>query len=282
MASLNPSEYYSNQDNHGSYSYETLENLVNNYQDAFTGDDSLIGNVPRRKILFWMKKGIQKFTQEALREVKIIELELTDNLDIILPPDYVEYVRISYLDTETGDLRPLMENKRMSLAVSYLQDHQANVLFDNNGYILQGTSATELINNEKTASNSKCYSVCGEPQWGIDTGKNYNGMFNVDKRAGRIHFSSEVKNEIIVLEYISDGLEYEDESEIKVSKMAEQALYSWCTYNLVINRVGMPLYEKTRVRNEWDKEYRNAKVKLMNIKIAEFTQRLKGQNRWFK
>lgn len=282
MSSMNPQEYYENEDNHGSYSYETLENLVNNYQEGFTGDDSLVGDVPRRKILFWMKKGIQEFTYNALREIKAVELELTDNLDIILPPDYVEYVRISWLDTDTGNLRPMSENKRLVLATSYLQDHQANILFDNNGYILEGTTATELVNNNQSNSSVREYCFCGDADWSIDTGKNYNGSFNIDKRVGRIHFSSDIATKIVVLEYVSDGLEYESEDDIKVSKLAEQALYSWCTYNLLSNRVGVPDYEKRRVKREWDKEYRNAKVRLMNIKIAEFTQRLKGHNRWFK
>ena len=61
MSALNGQIYYENEENHGEYIYESLENLVNNYWQNFTGDNSKLGVVPRRQILFWMKKGIKIF-----------------------------------------------------------------------------------------------------------------------------------------------------------------------------------------------------------------------------
>lgn len=282
MSSRNPSEYYSNQEFQGEFVYETLENLVNNYWDNFTGDNKILGQIARRQILFWMKKGIQQFSMNALREIKAVELELTDNLDIILPPDYLQYVRISWLDIKTGEFRPLSENKRLVLATSYLQDHQANILFDDQGNILEGTTATELINNGLPADKIKEYCLCTGQDWSLDTSKNYNGTFNIDTRVGRIHFSSDNASRIIILEYISDGLEYTDEDNIKVNKMAEMALYAWCSWNLLNNKEGVADYEKRRAKKDYDTAYRNAKVQLMGIKIHEIAQSLKGMNRWLK
>jgi hypothetical protein len=281
MANENPQIYYENQENHGDYAYETLENLVNNYEQNFTGDNTLLGHTPRRQVLFWMKKGIQQFTFNALKEVKAVELELTDNLDIILPPDYVEYVRISWLDVNTGELRPMSENKKLTLATSYLQDNDANILFDDEGEILEGTTATELINST-IPDNVKSYSFCSRDNWDLDTSINGNGNFNIDKRVGRIHFSSDNASRIIVLEYISDGLEYTDEENIKVSKLAEMALYSWCSWNLLNNKIGVPDYEKRRAKKDYDTAYRNSKIKLMGIKMHEIAQAIKKANSWFK
>lgn len=281
MASLNPQEYYENSENHGDYAYETLENLVNNYEQNFTGDNTLLGGIPRRQVLFWMKKGIQQFTFNALKEVKAVELELTDNLDIILPPDYVEYVRISWLDVNTGKLHPMSENTKLTLATSYLQDNDANILFDNDGEILEGTTATERINNE-LPKNIKSYSFCDRANWSLDTSINGNGTFNIDKRVGRIHFSSDIASKIIILEYLSDGLEYSDEENIKVSKLAEMSLYAWCSWNLLNNKIGVPDYEKRRAKKDYDTAYRNAKIKLMGIKLHEIAQSVKKANSWFK
>jgi hypothetical protein len=47
----------------------------------------------------------------ALQEVKAVELELGDTLDITLPPDYVSYVRISYVNPETGELMFFQKTK---------------------------------------------------------------------------------------------------------------------------------------------------------------------------
>jgi len=281
MSSQNPQEYYEDQDNHGDYVYESLENLVNNYWQNFTGDNKILGPTSRREVLFWMKKGIQKFTFDALREVKKVELELNDNLDIILPPDYVEYVRISWLNLETGEFMPMSENRKSSLAISYLQDHEANILFDDLGEILEGSSATELINNEKSGS-TKGYSICGDQDFTMDTSINHNGWFQVDKRVGRIHFSSDNLTRIIILEYISDGLEYSDEDDVKVSKMAELSLYDWCSWNLLNNKQGVPDYEKRRAKKDFDTSFRNTKIKLLGIKIHEIAQVLKGNKRWIR
>ena len=281
MASQNPQEYYENTENHGDYQYESLENLVNNYTQNFTGDSSTVGIIPRRQVLFWMKKGIQQFTFDALKEVKVVELELGEDLSIIMPPDYFQYVRISWLDVNTGQFRPMAENRRMAIATSYLQDHEANILFDNEGEILEGTSASELIHSQKSYSMNPD-STCETQNWGLDTSKNYNGEFNIDKRAGKIRFSSENAEKIIILEYISDGLEYSDENDIKVNKFAEMALYAWVTYNLINNKIGVPDYERRAKKKDFDTAFRNCKIKLMNLRISEVTQLLKGQNKWLR
>lgn len=282
MSALNGQVYYENEEFHGEYVYITLENLVNNYWQNFCGDNTILGPVPRRQVLFWLKQGIKQFSMNALREIKAVELELNDNLDVILPPDYLAYARISWLDVKTGEFRPLSENKKLVLATSYLQDHKANILFDDEGNILEGTTAAELINNGVNPNNINDYCLCSDQDWSADTSKNSNGTFNIDTRVGRIHFSSDNASRIIILEYISDGLEYSNEDEIKVNKLAEMALYAWCSWNLLNNKAGIPDYEKRRAKKDYDTAYRNAKVQLMGIKLPELAQRIKGIKRWIK
>lgn len=284
MSQTNPFEYYTNEDNQGSYQYIALEHLVNNFMQQYTGDDKLLGHTKRHNVLYWMKKGIQQFTFSALKEIKAVELELGDAYDIIMPPDYVNYVRISWLNTQTGEFHPMSENKKLTIATSYLQDHKAEILFDNNGYVLEGTSATEIINKKLDGHEGYRHLNCCEDtqNFGIDTSKNYNGNFNIEKRTGRIHFSSEVASKIIILEYISDGLEYESESNIMVHKYAEIALYDWVKWNMLTNKIGVQDYEKRRAKSDYDTAFRNAKVKLMDIKIADVMQLLKERNKWLR
>lgn len=290
MSTLNPQVYYEDQENHGTYVYETLEMMVNNFMQNYTGNSSLLGPIKRYNVLFWMKKGIQLFTSDALKEVKAVELELGDTLDIIMPPDYSNYVRISWLNQTTGDLMPMSQNNRLPLATSYLQDHEAFVLFDDNGYPLEGNSATNILQDDLTKLKQTTRNgipCCELSLYGntyqnfrIDTSINYNGTFVENKRQGRIHFDSSVASKIIVLEYISDGLEYFDEADIKINKFAEYALYNWTNWNLLNNKNGVPDYEKRRAKRDYDTAYRNAKIRLMNLKIAEVSQWVKKRNTW--
>jgi hypothetical protein len=286
MSTLNPQVYYEDPANHGTYIYETLEMMVNNFMQNYTGNGTLLGPTRRYNVLFWMKKGIQLFSMDALREVKAVELELGDALDIIMPPDYLNYVRVSWLNQQTGNLMPMSQNYALPLATAYLQDNKANVLFDSGGYPLEGDSGTNILNDNpgllKQVPNLHCcygYGIGGYYQhFRVDTSVNLNGTFVENKKQGRIHLDSSVASKIIVLEYISDGLEYFSESDISVNKMAEYALYNWVNWNLLNNKNGVPDYEKRRAKKDYDTAYRNAKVRLMNLKIAEVSQWIKKRN----
>lgn len=268
MASQNPQEYYEDELQHGSYSYVTLEEMVLNFIANYCGDGYLLVNPSRSKIIYQFKQGIKKFSMNALREVKAVELELGDTLDIILPPDYVNYARISYVNPDSGDLMVLSENTKAPMATAYLQDHNAEILFDDNGFVLEGTTFFSGLNDKVKQKNvlGSCYS---DTDFRLDTTQNANGTFHIDTRVGKIHFSSDNAIRVIMLEYISDGLEYGNESDIKVSKMAEEALYNFVNYELVRNVFGVPMYEKNEAKKMWFASYKNAKINLMNIKISD-------------
>jgi hypothetical protein len=287
MSAQLPVTYYEDQANHGNYIYVSLEEMVDNFMQIYTGNSTLLGPIQRHTVLFWMKKGIQGFTADALQEVKAVELELGDALDIVMPPDYLAYVRISWLNEHTGHLMRMSQNTNIPIATAYLQDHEAFILFDSDGYVLEGDSATNAVNDGKKdlvpKTDPDCnlfYDNYSSQLFRIDTGKNYNGTFIENKRLGKIHFDSGVGSKIIVLEYVSDGLEYSSESDIKINKYAEYALYNWTNWNLLNNKMGTPLYEKNRAKRDYDTSFRNAKIKLMNLRVAEISQIIKGRNRW--
>ncbi len=268
---MNPQDYYENEENRGTYQYITLEEMVNNFMLNYTGDDSVLGGVKRSRVIFWMKKGIQQFTFNALREIKKVELELGDTLDITMPPDYVSYVTISYVNPSTGDLMYLSLNPNIAIGTSYLQDHNANILFDDDGFILEGTTYFEELNDRvgqltNTELNIGC---CDTNVKIVNPAGNANGYFNISPRQGKIHFSSDNAPRVLMLEYISDGLEYSSESDIKVNKKAEIALYDWVNWNLSSNKINVQEYVVRRLQKKYTASYTNAKIALMDIRIGE-------------
>jgi hypothetical protein len=123
MAYLNGYQYYENSGNSpedqnwGSYQYITLKDIVNNFMLMYVGNNKLINNMDRYEVLFHAKRAIQEVNYDALKEIKVVELSVCDDLKIVLPPDYVNYVRISlYKD---GVLRPLSENIQTNYSNSY-------------------------------------------------------------------------------------------------------------------------------------------------------------------
>lgn len=284
MASENPQVYYENEGQHGSYVYVTLEELVRNFIDSYTGDGSLLGTPRRSKIISHFKQGIKKFSINALQEAKAVELELGDTLDIILPPDYVNYVRISYVNPETGELMILSKNPFSPQATAYLQDHDADILFDEDGFVLEGTTFFSQMNDKITQRNVvNCIeNLSSDINFQLDPTKNANGTFSIDTRQGKIHFSSDNASRVIMLEYLSDGLEYSNEADIKVSKLAEEALYKYVNHNLLFPMALVPLYEKKEAQKAWEAAYKNAKIDLMDIRIPEIMLCLNAKRKWIR
>jgi hypothetical protein len=307
MAYLSQYEYYENngitpQDaNWGSYQYISLEDIVTNYLLMYYGNHSLVNNEERYKIIFHAKRAVQELNYDAFKEVKVLELSVTDSLRFILPSDYVNWVRISmYKD---GWLRPLTENIQTLSSNAYLQDQQGNILFDQNGNILQ-PQYSDIDYDRLHKLKKSIYLNRGNPFDGM-SGWNYNGnwyfemgvgthfglntetanfnpTFNVDKKAGVINFDSSMAGELCILEYISDGMEGGDDSLINVNKLFEKYIYAYITYEILNSKFGVQEYIVARARKEKSALLRNAKIRISNIHPGRLLMNLRGMDKIIK
>jgi hypothetical protein len=285
--------YYDDGSRHGEYQYITIEDIVNNYLMSRDQDD-YTATVARYRILYQARRGLREFYYDVLREIRAISLELSPSLMVTLPPDYVNYVRISWVD-EFGKLHPMAKDERTSMAQNYLQDHEYNLLFDNSGCVLQDDSSPVLI-PEVASVGDRAGADCYQHKYefcntGFQPNRNMtnhygNGSYKIDKNRGVIFFDSSAFGRNIVLEYISDGLytgcEGQPEKDIRVHKFAESALIDFIHYELVKNRRNVPYNEKIRARKEYWNSRRIAKRRISTIRKAELIQTFLGANKWIK
>lgn len=294
MASRNPLEYYSDEEFHGEYQYVTLKDIINTFMVRYVGDNEEINNIARHRVIFEAKRGLKELNYDALKEVKAIELDLNENLEITMPHDYVNYARVSWVD-ELGNLRPIIESKDTGIVSAYLQDNNFEILFDSEGFPLKGTSETFLgqqkeptedVNFYKFRDNGSEYSphsLREQAKYSLDTSRaNFNGEFYIDKNNGKMRFSSDLPVKTIVLEYISDGLESEDPSKVRIHKFAERALYAFIKYEILNNRLDSTEYRIRRAKQDYLRERQNASIRLSNLKPHQFIQRIKGRRKWLK
>ena len=89
-----------------------------------------------------------------------------------------------------------------------------------------------------------------------------------------------LKDKIIVLEYISDGLA--TDNEMKIHKFAEDAMYQSILFNLLSTRIGVPEFIINRYRRSRRAAMRNAKIRLSNLKVGELTQVMRGKSKHIK
>lgn len=281
-------DYYNDSSQHGSYQYITLEQIVNNYMMALT-DNSYNFNASRHQVLYQARRGFREFYYDILREIKAIELELSPALILTLPPDFVSYVRISWVD-DSGQLHPMSVDNKVSIAKEYLQAHDYSLLFDDDGCVLIGNNDVKS-NGDSSASNTSNsysqYSICSSGfSPNVNAGNIFkNGKYRLNKRRGVIEFGSGVEGKNIVLEYISDGLytgcEGVAETEISIHKFAESAIIAFIHYEMVKGTT-VPQMEQHRARKEYYNLRRIAKMRLNPLRKEELLQALKGGSKWIK
>jgi hypothetical protein len=107
-----------------------------------------------------------------------------------------------------------------------------------------------------------------------------NGSFYIDMTTGKIHFSSNLSGQTIVLDYLSDSLG--SYNELYVHKFAEEAMYKHIIYNILSTRINIPENIIRRFKKEKFAETRKAKLRLSNIKLEEITQVLRGKSKQIK
>lgn len=307
MAYITDYQYYENGGNQpedtnwGSYQYVSLNDIVNNFMTMYVGNDKLINNAERYNVLFHAKRAVQELNYDSLKEIKILELSVCDTLRFVLPPDYVNWVRISMY--KNGTLLPLSENIQTNWSDAYLQDNDCRILFDQDGNILKpenstldvdritGSKKSIYLNQQSPYNGQEGYFYNGlwyfqypvGARYGLNTETaNSNPTFKINKKAGVINFSSDVAGELIVLEYVSDGMENGDDSEISVNKLFEEFIYSYMKYVILSSKYGIQEYIINRSRKEKSALLRNAKLRLSNIHPGRLLMNLRGQNKWIK
>ena len=235
-----------------------------------------------------------------MKELKILQLDLDDNLRFILPSDYVNWVRISqYLN---GVLYPLTENIQTGWANTYLQDNNAKILYDQNGNVLKpqfsqldnsfASGAKTIYLNDNSPYDGQegwCVDGCWYFDFGIGSRfglntetANSNPTFSINKQSGVINFSSIGSGASVVLEYVSDGMENGDDANISVNKLFEEYLYAYIRYSILNGRLGVQEYIVNRARKDKSSLLRNAKIRLSNIHPGRLLMNMRGQDKWLK
>ena len=132
------------EENYGSYSYTTLADVVNNFLVGYVGKDKLIPDVKRTDVIFHAKRALQEFSYDTLKSIKSQELNIPPSLSVVLPQDYVNYVRMSWID-QLGVQRIIYpaNNLTDNPYTMPLQDNLGVPTQDNFGENTEGSSITE-------------------------------------------------------------------------------------------------------------------------------------------
>jgi hypothetical protein len=280
------------QDNWGSYAYTKLDDVINNFLVAYVGVGKLIPSVKRTDVIFHAKRAMQEFSYDTLKSVNSQELTIPSSLSVPIPQDYVNYTNIYYYD-QAGVKHLILPNSLSTNPYrTPVQDADGIPTQDNFANNIEGTSIIEdrwdtnalsKVDNgvDDTSLGWQQYYGLQGTRFGMDPQfANGNGWFLINERDNKFSFSADLVDQIITLEYISDGLS--TNLSTRIPKMAEEALYAYISHAIISTRINQPEYVVNRLKREKSAKLRNAKIRLSNLKMNEFTQVMRGKSKWLK
>jgi len=273
--------------NHGAYQYISLPDIINNYMLIYVGNDKIVDNVQKHTVRFHAKQAIKELNYNAFRNIKVLETTVGSDLKLIMPAGYVDYVRISL--ESNGVLFPLSENTKPMSASSYLRDNNNELLFDNTGEVIYGSSELDAkrLSGSTSTTDEDSYGNCTQysigQRYGLETSEaNTNPRFRINRAAGVIDFDSNMRDKLVVLEYISDGMEGGVDADIVINKFFEKYMYLYLSAEILRAKRGISAVEKRSAAKKAEAESRNARIMMSDIDPARLLMTLRGQDKRIK
>lgn len=270
-------------ENYGNYQFVTIKDIINNFMISYVGEDKIIPRVKRTDVVFHAMRGIQEFSFDILPSIKSQEIELGPSLGMILPQDYVNYVKLTWTDSR-GIEHVIYPAINTSNPLPILQDDRFQYLFDEQSrelLLAQESETKKAFDSEHTKNETLHIKAGYGRRYGLTpSNAQSNGVFYIDQVSGIIYFDSSLSNKIITLKYISDGLGSDEE--MTIHKFAEEAMYKHIAHSLLSTRTNVPEYLVARFKKEKAAAKRNAKLRLSNIKIEEIAQIMRNKSKQIK
>jgi hypothetical protein len=124
-------EYYQGND-YGSYQFVSLDDIITQFQIMYVGEDKLIPKAKRADVAFHAQRALAELSFDTFKSFKSQQVDVPPSLTMILPHDYVNYTKVSYVDS-AGIKHPIYPTKHTSNPFQVAQDAVGNYMFAGEG-----------------------------------------------------------------------------------------------------------------------------------------------------
>lgn len=306
MGYISQRDYYTNNgnspttENLGSYAKVFLSEIVNNFMLMYFGNNSLVNNAERFKVIWHAKRCIQELSYDAANTPISLQLTVGEDLKFIFPPDYVNFIKLWLFKNDA--LVQMTESIQPISAIQYEQDSDGAVEFYGDDVILLSPSEIDearLTNHLRTPYLNDQHPLNGQYGWYVDNiwyfERSIGGAiglstetatqaptYTVDKMAGVFNFSSDMANQSCILEYFSDGLYNNNDSQVYVNKLFEEFVYADIEYRIMKSKLGVQEYVIKRLQKQKSALLANARIRISNLKAARLLMNMRGGNKMIK
>ncbi len=249
-----------------------LDALINDYMLLAKQEDRYDKYISMSRVRSLAVAGMRELQHDVSKSFNAVVLDVDENtISVDLPNDYVDYVRIGYLNADC-EFMPLGLNNNMgSINQEFLLDNTGAKLLDNDGIELTAFHVCDPQSPSTTSGAS--YNYLASPYraneggvYGWGGGRNRNGEYRVDVNNEKIFFSTKGMLDQIVLEYIADE---SLSSNPRVHVYVESAIKAYIYKAFVEGNINVPQNEKMRAEKIFYREKNKARARMNKVIKSE-------------
>ena len=141
------SQYYSDENNiYGQYQFVSLEDIIKQFMVVYVGENKIIPKAKRLDVAFHAQRALAELSFDTFKSCKSQEITVPATLQMILPQDYVNYTKVSWVDG-AGIKHLLYPTSKTSNPTSLLQEDNGDIIinsFEAVGTLTSGSASVEL------------------------------------------------------------------------------------------------------------------------------------------
>ena len=144
MALLNQTQqqYYDN-GNYGDYQFISLSEVINQFMVVYVGEEKLINKARKVDVQFHAMRAMQELSFDTFKSIKSQEITVPSTLSVVLPQDYVNYVKLSWTDS-AGVMHVIYPTKYTKNPEPILQNEQGEYKLQAVGTMTDGSTTIVL------------------------------------------------------------------------------------------------------------------------------------------
>ena len=136
-----PNTYYNTSPtNFGEYGFIFLSEIIDNFVAAYTGAGKILANVLKGDVNFHAHRALQELHYDTLKSCKSLEIEVCPSLKMPLPHDYVNYVKLTSVDS--NGIEHLIHPTQITSHPFAVEQNDCEYVFNDDGTIKHQVDCT--------------------------------------------------------------------------------------------------------------------------------------------
>tara|TARA_R110001599_G_scaffold346709_3_gene572287 strand:+ start:58 stop:1359 length:1302 start_codon:yes stop_codon:yes gene_type:complete len=143
MALTQTQQAYYDGDDFGGYQVISLQSIIDNFLATYVGEGKVLQKTLASDVSFHAHRALQELSFDTLKSCKSQEIEIPPSLTMPLPQDYVNYVKLSWVDS-SGIKHIIYPTSKTSNPTPILQDTDGGYKITTVGTLVVGTDTITL------------------------------------------------------------------------------------------------------------------------------------------